>query len=156
MTSAVVLGSLHSSARPAPVQPDEENTYKVIVTNSQMKISFDDVKKILQIETPGGHVVTLSDEEKTITILDSNSNKMQMSESGVTLDSPGDISVKATGSISIEGQAGVTVKSPADVDVEGLNTTVKAQVGLTAQGQATAEFSASGQTTVKGAIVMIN
>ncbi len=153
---AVVLGALHSSARPAPIQPDDKNTFKAIVTNSQMKITFDDVEKILKIETPGGHVVTLSDKDKTVTIVDSNRNKMEMSEGGVTLESPGNISVKADGSVTIEGQSGVTVKSPADVGIEGLNTSVKAEIALTAQGQASAELSATGETTVKGARVMIN
>jgi hypothetical protein len=37
-----------------------------------------------------------------------------------------------------------------------LNVQATAQVGLTAKGTASAELSASGQTTVKGAMVMIN
>ena len=154
--SAIVLGSLHSSAREAPYVPDEENTNKAIVTNSQMKISFDDVAKNLQIETPGGHVITLSDENQSITIKDSNENEVLMDSSGISLDSPSDISVKAGGSVKVEGTAGIELKSPADVEVKGLNTNLSADVALSAKGQASAEFSASGQTTVKGAMVMIN
>jgi hypothetical protein len=44
----------------------------------------------------------------------------------------------------------------ADVKVSGLNVTHTAQVGFSAKGSATAELSASGQTTVRGALVMIN
>jgi hypothetical protein len=40
--------------------------------------------------------------------------------------------------------------------VEGLNITNTAKVGFTAKGSASAEISASGQTIVKGAMVMIN
>jgi len=43
-----------------------------------------------------------------------------------------------------------------DVSLEGLNVKVQAKVGATVKGNATAELSASGQTTVKGAMVMIN
>jgi hypothetical protein len=62
--------------------------------------------------------------------------------------SPKDITIQATGKISINATA--------DVSIEGLNVTSKAQVALTAQGAATAELSASGNTTVKGALVTIN
>ena len=44
----------------------------------------------------------------------------------------------------------------ADVSAKGMNVNLEAQTGLTAKGNATAELSASGQTTVKGAMVMIN
>ncbi len=154
--SAIVLGSLHSSAREAPYVPDEDNTNKAIVTNSQMKISFDDVAKNLQIETPGGHVITLSDENQSVTIKDSNDNKFHMDSSGISLDSLSDISVKAGGSVKIEATAGIELKSQADVNVKGMNTNLSADLALTAKGQASAEFSAAGQTTVKGAMVMIN
>ena len=155
-SAGIILGSLHSSALPSPNVPDQDNTIKAIVSNSQIKISFDDVKKVLTLETPGGHVVTMSDDEKSVTVVDSNSNKLELTESGVTLSSPKDISIKATGSVSIEGQTGVTISSPADVGVKGANTTVEGNIGVTAKGGATAELSAGGQTTVKGAMVMIN
>ena len=51
-------------------------------------------------------------------------------------------------------KASITAKS--DVSVEGMNVKVNAKVGATVKGNANAELSASGQTTVKGAIVMIN
>ena len=43
-----------------------------------------------------------------------------------------------------------------DAALEGMNVTVQGKVGATVKGNATAELSASGQTTVKGAMVMIN
>ena len=154
--SAIVLGSLHSSKRKAPYVPDEKNTYKAIVSNSQMKISFDDVEKILQIETPGGHVLTLSDENKSITIKDSNDNKIQMDSDGISMSSPADVSVSASGKVTIKGTTGISLESEADVHIKGLNTNIEADVGFTAKGNATAEVSASGQLTVRAAMVMIN
>ena len=152
----VVLGALHSSARPSPVTPDEENRIKAIVTRSALKLSFDDVDKIVILETPGGHSVTLSDEDKTVTVTNSNGNSLKMSESGIDLSSPKDISVSAEGSVSIKGETGVTMSSPADVGIDGSNVTVKADIALTAQGGASAELTASGEVTVEGAMVMIN
>src|SRR5579863_5487841 len=95
----VILGSLYSSQRTSPFAPDEKNTNKAIVSNSQLKITMDDDKKIIQIRTPGGHIVTLSDDKQSITIVDSNSNKLEMSSSGIALTSPSDIKLKATGQI---------------------------------------------------------
>jgi uncharacterized protein involved in type VI secretion and phage assembly len=152
----VIVGSLYSSGRTSPFTPDEKNTNKAIVSNSQLKITMDDDKKVIVIRTPGGHVVTLSDDQKSITIVDSNSNKMEMSSSGIALTSASDIKLKATGQIQMEAQTNVGIKANMNLSLEGLNVDAKAQVALSAKGQASAELSASGQTTVRGALVMIN
>ena len=46
--------------------------------------------------------------------------------------------------------------SQADVKSTGLNVVCEGQVGFTGKGSATAELSASGETVVRGAMVMIN
>ena len=46
--------------------------------------------------------------------------------------------------------------SKADVAVAGLNVNLEAQVGFVGKGGANAEMSSSGQTVVKGTMVMIN
>jgi Rhs element Vgr protein len=152
----VIVGSLYSSQRTAPFTPDQPNTNKAIVSNSQLKITMDDVKKVIQISTPGGHTVTLSDDQKSITIVDSNSNKMEMSSSGITITSASDMTLKATGQIQMEAQTNITIKATADLGLQGLNVNAQAQVGFSAQGQAQAQLTASGQVTVRGAMVMIN
>ena len=43
-----------------------------------------------------------------------------------------------------------------DVSLEGLNVNMQAKVSAAVKGNAKAELSASGQTTVKGGMVMIN
>ena len=152
----VIVGSLYSSQHTPPFTPDEKNTNKAIVSNSQLKITMDDDKKIIQVRTPGGHIVTLSDDQKSITIVDSNSNKMEMTSSGISLTSPADIKLKATGQIQMEAQSNISIKAAMNLDMEGLNVSAKAQVALSAQGQAQAELTASGQVAVRGALVMIN
>jgi len=42
---AVVLGMLHSSAKPAPLAASDDNHEKGIITRSEMKVLFDDDKK---------------------------------------------------------------------------------------------------------------
>jgi len=79
-----------------------------------------------------------------------------MSDSGIVMDSPKDIKISAKGNVNISATSNITLKANADVKVDGLNIVNNAQVGFTGKGSATAEISASGQTTVKGAMVMIN
>jgi uncharacterized protein involved in type VI secretion and phage assembly len=155
-TAAVCLGSLHSSQLTAPFEPDDQNTDKGIVTRSQLKMTFDDVKKVTVISTPGGHTVTLSDDAQSVTIVDSNSNKMEMTSSGIAMSSPSDISISADGKVSIKGQGGIDISSPASVSMKGMSVSISADTSLSSSGGSDASFSASGTTTVKGAMVMIN
>jgi Rhs element Vgr protein len=153
----VILGSLYSSAKKAPSAPSDNNNYiKSILTKSKLKISFDDDKKITKLETPGGNSITLSDDAKSIEIVDQNSNSIKMTSSGINLESNKDITLKATGNITLNATGKVNVTAQQDVAVAGMNVNNTAQVGFTAKGNATAEVSASGQTTIKGGIVMIN
>lgn len=152
----VVLGSLYSSTRNPPYTPDADNTNKAIVTKGKVKIVVDDVKKVVWIETPGGHKFTLDDDATTVTLVDSNNNKLEMASGGITLNSASDITIKAGGAIKIEASTGLDAKAGTDLNLEGLNANLKASAALSAQGQASAELKASGQVSVKGAMVAIN
>ncbi|MES3019689.1 MAG: type VI secretion system tip protein VgrG [Bacteroidota bacterium] len=152
----VILGSLYSKKNAAELTVDSNNYLKGITTKSKLKIAFDDDKKITKISTPGGNMITLDDDGKMVDITDQNSNSIKMTSSGIEIKSAKDITLKATGKIILDATAALSVTSKADVEVSGLNIKNTAQVGFAAKGNATAEISASGQTTVKGAIVMIN
>lgn len=152
----VVLGSMYSSKRKPPYELTAENFTKAIVTQSTLKLEFDDDRKVISLITPGGNQVIISDDGKSILIQDQNDNKVELSQSGIVLDSPKDISIKAQGKIDIKATGAISVSSNADVGVKGMNVSCEAQTGFTAKGNASAELSASGQTTVKGAMVMIN
>ncbi|MCE5347242.1 MAG: type VI secretion system tip protein VgrG [Bacteroidales bacterium] len=152
-----IIGSMyHGKNKPKTSWPDKDNSFKGIITKSNLKIEFDDKKKITTIETPGGNKAVLSDDGKSILLQDQNNNKVELSASGITMESIKDIKIVSKSKITIEGTSGVDISSTADAKVSGLNINLNAQVGLTAKGNATAELSASGQTTVKGGLVMIN
>lgn len=152
----VILGSLYSSKRAPPYGLTAENNTKAIVTRSKTKIEFDDDKKVITITTPANNKIVLSDEDKSILVQDQNSNKIELGTGGITLDSPKDIKITAKGGITLDAVGAISITSKADVKTAGLNVNNEAQVGFVAKGTATAELSASGQTTVKGAMVMIN
>jgi Rhs element Vgr protein len=152
----VILGSLYSSKHVPPYVLTAENNTKAIVTRSKTRIEFDDDKKVITITTPGTNKIVLSDDGKSILVQDQNSNKVELGTGGITLDSPKDIKISAKGAITIDAVGAISIASKADVKTTGLNVNSEAQVGFVAKGAATAELSASGQTTVKGAMVMIN
>ncbi len=152
----VILGSLYSSSLKPPNELTADNFIKAIVTKSLMKVEFDDDKKIITIVTPGENKIVISDEDKSILLEDQNGNKVQLGEDGILLDSPKDISITAKGKITLDAMGEIGITSKADVKIAGMNINNAAQVGFVAKGNATAEISASGQTTVKGAMVMIN
>ncbi|WP_343690610.1 type VI secretion system tip protein VgrG [Chitinophaga sp.] len=153
----IILGSLYSKANVPPLtQPDEKNNIKALYTRSQLQVSFDDDKKIVQITTPGKNTITVSDDAKGITLEDQNNNSVKLDDSGITLNSAKDIVLKATGNITLNATAKLTGKAAQDLELSGMNIKQTAQIGLTAQGSASAELSASGQTVIKGGIVMIN
>jgi len=150
-----VIGSMYHGKN-KPSWNDQDNSFKGILTRSKLKIEFDDKKKIVTIETPAGNKAVLSDDGKSIILHDQNQNKIELTSSGISMDSMKDIKITSKAKVTIEGTAGVDISSTSDAKVSGLNIDLNAKVGLTAKGNATAELSAAGQTTVKGAMVMIN
>lgn len=152
----VILGSVYSSKRKPAYEPSADNFIKAIVTKSKLKIEFDDDKKSITILTPGNNKIVLSDDAKSIVLHDQTDNKVSLTTTGIALDSPKDITLTAKGKISLDAVGNVSVASKADIKQEALNIASTAKVGLSAKGTASAELSASGQTTVKGALVMIN
>lgn len=152
----VILGSLYSGARMPPRTPDAKNTKKAIVSRAQVTIEIDEEKKRITISTPGGHAVTLDDESQSVTVTDSNKNTLKMASDGISMKSPGNVTIKADGTMTLDAQAGVTVKSAASVSIEAPQVAAKASVSFAAQGQASAELTASGQVTVRGLLVSIN
>lgn len=152
----VVLGNLYSSKFTPPYEFKAENYTKAIVTKTKMKIEFNEEKKIVTIVTPGKNQVEINDDKNSITLSDANKNKIVMDRNGIMLDSAKDIVLKAKANIQLDATAKATITAKNDVALDGMNVKATAKIGFTAKGNATAEISASGQTTVKGAMVMIN
>lgn len=145
---AIVLGMLNSSAKPAPLTAADDNHQKGFVTRSEIKLMFDDDKKIITLETPGGNKLIISDEAKGIGLEDQNGNTLTLNDSGIALSSPKDITIEATGKL--------TLKASQDLSMEGLNVKAKANAQFKAEGSAGAEVSTSAIAVLKGKLVQIN
>jgi len=152
----LVLGSLYSSARTPPYTIEAANNTKAVVTRAKHKIEFNEEDKIITITTPANNKVVLDDKDKSILVQDQHNNSAKFSSSGIALDSPYDIKLDAKGGITLTAVKAIEITSQADVKASGLNVSCEAQAGFTGKGSASAELSAAGQTTVRGATVMIN
>lgn len=152
----VVLGSLYSSQQKPPYPVKKENFTKGIVTRTKLKIEFDEEKKVLRFETPGENVIELSDDAKSIRLTDMHKNEIEMTSSGIRIESAKEIQLKAKTHISVEAGGNLSLQAKSKNVIEGMSIEAKAQSSVTVKGGATAELSASGQTTVKGGVVMIN
>lgn len=136
----VIVGMLNSSAKPAPVTASDDNHVKGFVSRSGMKLLFDDDKKSITMETPAGKKIIVDEDAGAITVQDENGNVLEMSASGITIESAADLTLKAAG----------------DISVEGTNINEKANAQFKAEGGAGAELSTSAVAVVKGSMVQIN
>lgn len=138
--NAIVLGTLYSSGKPSPITASDDNHQKGIVTRSEMKILFDDEKKSIGIETPAGKKITLDEDKGVIIIEDENSNVITIDSNGIKMESAGNIELKASG----------------DVKIEGSNVSINANSQFKAEGSAGVEMSSGATAVLKGSIVQIN
>ncbi|AXG69260.1 actin cross-linking toxin VgrG1 [Kordia sp. SMS9] len=156
----IILGSMYSSDKNKPFEgldPDEKNTIKAIVSKTGINVKFDDENKVLTLETPSKNTAIFSDQDKQITIKDQNNNSIVMSESGITITSDKDITVQASQNLTLKGDMGVSIESSGgDVQVKGMNIKQTADMQYSAEGSMTASLQGGTETTIKGAMVMIN
>jgi Rhs element Vgr protein len=144
---AVVLGMLHSSSKPAPITAKDVNHEKGFTTRSKMHISFNDDKKTIKIDTPAGNVITLDESGRKIEIKDQNSNSIKLDPTGIKLESPMKIDIKAGTMLTLA--AGTTLA------IGGASISVKADGNVSMEG-ASAKLSGQGIATISGGLVKIN
>ncbi len=137
---AVILGMLHSSARPAPIPGSDANHEKVYRSRSGMRIYLDDDRQVMQLATPGGNAITLSDEDEAIRLEDQHGNRIEMTEDGIVLASRGAIELAAGTDLTLEARGAIEA-SGAELVLEGTTS---------------AELSSSSTTSVRGGLVKIN
>ncbi|MBK6963985.1 MAG: type VI secretion system tip protein VgrG [Bacteroidales bacterium] len=143
----VVLGMCHSSAKPAPEQAKDDNHIKGYVSRDKMRFTFDDEKKIILLETPGGNKLSLTEEDKGILLEDQNGNKITMNDSGITIESSKDLILKAAKDIKVEG-TNIQLKANSSFKAEGIGSAEVSGASTTIKG--------SANTVIQGGVVQIN
>jgi uncharacterized protein involved in type VI secretion and phage assembly len=105
---AVVLGALYGSVATPPAfvgGPSDKNQKRAFVSKSGARVSFDDEKIIVSVETPGGNKIEIDDDQKSIRIADQHGNEITLSDKGITLKSASDFNIDAAGKVVIKGSA---------------------------------------------------
>ncbi|MBO9700578.1 MAG: type VI secretion system tip protein VgrG [Sporocytophaga sp.] len=151
----IILGSVYSAKNVPAFTSEEKNNTKSFVTRSKMKLTFDEEKKIITIITPGNNSIVLDDDKGAITATDKNNNKMEMTDAGITFDCVKDFTIKAQGKVIIEAQQDIQAKATGNLKGEGMAVELKGSTKFAAEA-AMAEVKGSGQTVIKGGVVMIN
>ncbi len=137
----VILRMLHSSAKAAPLEGSDGNHEKVLQTRSGMKVYFNDEKKVLQLETPGGNRVTLTEDNQGIQIVDQNGNSIETSPSSITVTGAANVEIKASGNLTLEAGGSLAIKGSAALQI---------------QASGALELAGSATTKITGALVQIN
>ena len=151
----VVLGMVNSSAKPAPLTASNKNNEKGYVSRSGMKMIFNDDEKSVKIETPAGKKITVSEADSTIKIEDENGNSISMDASSVNIQSAADISLKATGNLTIEA-VNITLSPSSSFSMSAGGASLSAGSGSASLSAPSVSIEGSGTATIKGGIVMIN
>jgi Rhs element Vgr protein len=144
---AVVLGMLHSSAKVAPIQAKDVNNEKGFTTRSKMHVYFNDDKKMIRIDTPGGNRIVLDESSQSIKIEDQNSNAVTMNTSGIKMESQKNIDINAG--------VNLTLKAGATLSIGGLTISIKGDGNVSMEG-AMAKLSGQGIAEISGGMVKIN
>lgn len=162
----IILASVYSKKIPMPVDPDaggewdgqkDNNNIKGFFSREGLKMQFQEMDKIIKIETPAGNIITMTEKDKEISIVDENKNHIIMSPTGIDVYTPKDLTVKADKNIKMEAgmnfemKAGMAMKSEA-----GTNLNTKAGASATHEGTAGMTVKTPAICTIQGALVKIN
>lgn len=131
----------------------KDNKSKSFSTLSGSKILFED-KKITIIDADEKTKI-IFDGEGNLEIDSMDSIVLKCGSAKIQMKKNGDIDISGK-DLNVQGTSKINIKSNADVKIEGLNTEMSAQASAKVKGNASAELTASGQVTVKGAMIMLN
>ncbi|GAA3591284.1 type VI secretion system tip protein VgrG [Flavivirga amylovorans] len=116
----VILGSMYSSSlQPPEVVADSDNNIKMLMTRSKLQVKFDDENIVMTMVTPNGNTLVLSDQDKSITITDEQSNQIQMNDEGITIESKSAMTIKAADALTIEGASVDITANSGNVSISG-------------------------------------
>jgi Rhs element Vgr protein len=146
----VILGSMCSKAQvPVIARPTSDKDIKAIITKKDLRIEFDDLKKIITIKTPGANSITIDDENKNMILKDQHGNVISMEKDAIKIDSVGELKLSAAKKITISSSGG-------DIALEGTNIKSTAKAKFEVSGNAGLDLKTSAIAEIKGTLVKIN
>ncbi len=154
----VVIGGLYTTTNKPYKTVDNQNNFKAFISKSKLTLEFDDENKKITISTPKSNSIVIDESAEGITITDQNENEIKTSADGITITSPKDITLTASGAINLTANKGVIASGSGGdgIKLSGNNITMEAKTKLSAKGGSGVDINASGQVNVKGSAVNIN
>lgn len=135
---AIILGSLHSTKNASPIKAEDHNHHKGYVSRENLKVLFDDEKKIIRILTPDTNII-MDDDAKKLTVKNPD-NEIELSPNGIKIQTQKDIKIKAAG----------------DLEIQAMNIKLKSDAQFEAEGAAGAKLKSSGMVEINGSMIKIN
>ncbi len=157
----IILGSLYSSQKlKSPYDADSDNSIQAIVTKNKLRLIFEDKKKNLICETPGGRRMTLSDEKNHVLIEDPYGNSIKMDSSGIKIEaSRGKVEISGMNEVTMESKTNkVNIDAMMDINISAkMNVSVSGMLQGTFKGtvSTTLGSGACPMTTVSGIMVSL-
>ena len=166
----IVLGSFWNSETTPPytVSEGKAEDYCLKTPNKvEMTLHDEDKKQKVTITMPSGIVIEIDDEKQTLTTKNKESDTMltmKMKEGEVELTAKTKLTLKSgDASVTLEKSGNITVKGSGDVNIEGKAVTVKSSGQLTMKGSdisASASkdlnLKATATASVKGTMLKLN
>ena len=161
----VIDGSVYSKAHKMPVDPDgggewdgkqSDNDVKGFFSKSGMMMRWQEKEKIFQCETPAGNIITMTEKDESIIIVDQNKNKITMHPKGIDIYTPKDMKIDVDGKMDVNVMKDITINSKANIKMKAMsNADFEATSKATVKGSLV-DVKASGPNTIKGLPVKIN
>lgn len=156
----------------------EQNDLKQFLTRSGHRVTLDDTEEhtAITIHTAGGLELKLVDETQTVTLcaadketpvlqLDVKNDTIKLSAgkelsiacggASITLDSDGNITVKAKGTLDMSGKE-VKASATQKAAVTGQSVELSGTQGVKVEGKGKLDLTSSGMTQVKGSMIKLN
>ncbi|MDD9139858.1 MAG: type VI secretion system tip protein VgrG [Candidatus Cardinium sp.] len=154
----IILGSLYNGKHTPPKMIDDKNLFKSFVSREKLEFTFHDDPEgpEIIIKTATGGLIQLSDKNKSIEIIDQNSNKIVLGTGGVAITSSKDIHLNAQGNISIQSGKDIVLEGMQNVNIKSMNINAQASMKAILNGNASTEVKSGMATIIKGTTVLIN
>ena len=98
MRRAYVIGALWNgeNAPPEGMDSGSANRVRSVSTPIGTKIEFNDGAGSVRIETPGGHVIVLSDQDNEVAVNHANGSQIVIGSSNIEIDANASVNITAS------------------------------------------------------------